>query len=153
MGKTNHVLVNGAPASYGNNLNMGMGKSHVRMNGETVPISPSGAVIYTPEHNYTTTLHVKRPLPPNPNTNANNLTDDTFIGNGHQTSDTDTILSDDYNIRPGDMQTFKPREHVYETPRFPIQDMNSRRNQMHSADGISRHFMEADDRHGNNRTN
>jgi len=130
-----------------------MGKTHVRMNGESVPISPGGAVIYTPEHNYTTTLHVKRPLPPNPSTNTSNFTEDSFIGSGQQASDTDTILSDDYNFRPGDMQTFKPNHHVYETPRFPIQDMDIKRNQMHSADGIARNFIEADDRHVNNRTN
>ncbi|ELT98119.1 hypothetical protein CAPTEDRAFT_225957 [Capitella teleta] len=88
------------------------------------------SLIYTPEHNYTTTLHPKRPLPvPSPHVPSEETVPCRECHEEHRV----------------------PGKHYYETPSFPIQQMAVRDGRMHSADGIFR--MEREEEHHSARTN
>ena len=144
---------------------------------ENSPLSRGGTLIYTPEHNYTTTLHPKRPLPvPSPLvplTDAN-LTDmqqckECNIAHtgpppagmldrcgypvhmGNPPPRATALTSTGPTSTPSSTGTSK--NHIYETPTFPIQQMAREGGRIHSADGISRGQVDSGEDGRSSRTN
>lgn len=143
-----------------------IGGKPIHLRQDNVPSSGGGSLIYTPEHNYTTTLHPKRPLPvPSPLVPTEDPNFERMqcreCNMAHEPPMTAHLV--DPRIDPSLRSSFRSGaispgttvigKHFYETPSFPIQQMARDGSRIHSADGIFRSQMEADEDGKNTRTN